>query len=104
MLDRDAQFRHINAVVRRALAAGLPVISVDTKMCICGSIPTMLHGADGNHDLEVLHVAAHPSRLMLPVVARPCAAGRRNGLDSFAIAPAARGCSAERQPTNERDT
>jgi hypothetical protein len=29
--DRDGQFRHINAVVRRALAAGIPVISVDTK-------------------------------------------------------------------------
>lgn len=29
--DRDAQFRHINAGVKRALAAGWPVISVDTK-------------------------------------------------------------------------
>jgi hypothetical protein len=29
--DRDAQFRHINATVRRALAAKVPVISVDTK-------------------------------------------------------------------------
>ena len=29
--DRDAQFRHINAQVKRALAAGYPVISVDTK-------------------------------------------------------------------------
>jgi hypothetical protein len=29
--DRDAQFRHINHCVRRALAAGWPVISVDTK-------------------------------------------------------------------------
>src|SRR5450755_410792 len=29
--DRDAQFRHINAEVKRALAAGIPVISVDTK-------------------------------------------------------------------------
>jgi hypothetical protein len=29
--DRDAQFRHINAEVKRALAAGTPVISVDTK-------------------------------------------------------------------------
>ena len=29
--DRDAQFRHINAVVKRCLAAGNPVISVDTK-------------------------------------------------------------------------
>jgi hypothetical protein len=29
--DRDAQFRHINREVRRALAAGWPVISVDTK-------------------------------------------------------------------------
>jgi hypothetical protein len=29
--DRDAQFRHINDQVRRALAAGQPVISVDTK-------------------------------------------------------------------------
>lgn len=29
--DRDAQFRHINAQVKRALATGLPVISVDTK-------------------------------------------------------------------------
>ncbi len=29
--DRDAQFRHINASVTRALAAGLPVLSVDTK-------------------------------------------------------------------------
>lgn len=29
--DRDAQFRHINAQVKRALKAGLPVISVDTK-------------------------------------------------------------------------
>ena len=29
--DRDAQFRHINAQVKRALAPGMPVISVDTK-------------------------------------------------------------------------
>ena len=29
--DRDAQFRHINAAVKRGLAAGSPVISVDTK-------------------------------------------------------------------------
>jgi len=29
--DRDAQFRHINAAVTAALAAGQPVISVDTK-------------------------------------------------------------------------
>jgi len=29
--DRDAQFRHINREVRRALTAGWPVISVDTK-------------------------------------------------------------------------
>jgi len=29
--DRDTQFRHINACVKRSLAAGLPVISVDTK-------------------------------------------------------------------------
>ncbi|MCX7050025.1 MAG: ISAzo13 family transposase [Candidatus Sumerlaeota bacterium] len=29
--DRDAQFRHINQQVQRALAAGMPVISVDTK-------------------------------------------------------------------------
>ena len=29
--DRDAQFRHINAAVQRALARGRPVISVDTK-------------------------------------------------------------------------
>jgi len=29
--DRDAQFRHINQQVRRALSAGMPVISVDTK-------------------------------------------------------------------------
>ena len=29
--DRDAQFRHINACVKRSLAAGGPVISVDTK-------------------------------------------------------------------------
>jgi hypothetical protein len=29
--DRDAQFRHINHGVKRALAAGWPVISVDTK-------------------------------------------------------------------------
>jgi hypothetical protein len=29
--DRDAQFRHINAQVKRALAQGTPVISVDTK-------------------------------------------------------------------------
>jgi len=29
--DRDAQFRHINASVKTALAAGLPVLSVDTK-------------------------------------------------------------------------
>ncbi len=29
--DRDAQFRHINRAVRRAMAAGSPVISVDTK-------------------------------------------------------------------------
>jgi hypothetical protein len=29
--DRDLQFRHINATVKRALKAGAPVISVDTK-------------------------------------------------------------------------
>lgn len=29
--DRDAQFRHINALVKRALARQTPVISVDTK-------------------------------------------------------------------------
>jgi hypothetical protein len=29
--DRDAQFRHINAQVKRALRRGTPVISVDTK-------------------------------------------------------------------------
>jgi hypothetical protein len=29
--DRDAQFRHINCAVQRALRAGDPVISVDTK-------------------------------------------------------------------------
>lgn len=29
--DRDAQFRHINARVKRALAAKTPVVSVDTK-------------------------------------------------------------------------
>ena len=29
--DRDAQFRHINAVVKRAVRLGQPVISVDTK-------------------------------------------------------------------------
>ncbi len=29
--DRDAQFRHINSMVARYLARGLPVISVDTK-------------------------------------------------------------------------
>jgi hypothetical protein len=29
--DRDAQFRHINACVKQTLAAGMPVISVDTK-------------------------------------------------------------------------
>jgi Rhodopirellula transposase DDE domain len=29
--DRDAQFRHISTCVKRALAAGRPVISVDTK-------------------------------------------------------------------------
>lgn len=29
--DSDAQFRHINAQVKRALATGVPVVSVDTK-------------------------------------------------------------------------
>lgn len=29
--DRDAQFRHINTTVKKSLARGLPVISVDTK-------------------------------------------------------------------------
>lgn len=29
--DRDAQFRHINAHVKRTMKAGVPVISVDTK-------------------------------------------------------------------------
>ncbi len=29
--DRDAQFRHINARVKKCLARGVPVISVDTK-------------------------------------------------------------------------
>jgi hypothetical protein len=29
--DRDAQFRHISAIVKRALKAGNPVVSVDTK-------------------------------------------------------------------------
>jgi hypothetical protein len=30
-LDRDAQFRHINATVKHCLRQGIPVISVDTK-------------------------------------------------------------------------
>jgi len=29
--DRDAQFRHLNTQVKRALAKGVPVVSVDTK-------------------------------------------------------------------------
>jgi hypothetical protein len=29
--DRDAQFRHINARAKKALAAGVPVLSADTK-------------------------------------------------------------------------
>jgi len=29
--DRDAQFRHIGAAVKKHLAQGLPVISVDTN-------------------------------------------------------------------------
>ena len=29
--DRDAQFRHINAVAESFLARGLPVVSVDVK-------------------------------------------------------------------------
>jgi Rhodopirellula transposase DDE domain len=29
--DRDAQFAHINATVKAAIAAGEPAISVDTK-------------------------------------------------------------------------
>ena len=29
--DRDAQFRHINAQIKRALSMGWPVVSVDTK-------------------------------------------------------------------------
>jgi transposase len=29
--DRDAQFRHINTQVKRALSKGTPVVSVDTK-------------------------------------------------------------------------
>jgi hypothetical protein len=29
--DRDAQFRHINRQVKRSLASGMPVVSVDTK-------------------------------------------------------------------------
>ena len=29
--DRDAQFQHINATVKAAIAAGEPAISVDTK-------------------------------------------------------------------------
>jgi len=29
--DRDAQFKHINAAVKKCLAQGIPVISVDTK-------------------------------------------------------------------------
>ena len=29
--DRDAQFRHINSMVKRAMAAGTAIISVDTK-------------------------------------------------------------------------
>src|ERR1019366_7957197 len=29
--DRDAQFRHINAAVKKCMAQGIPVISVDTK-------------------------------------------------------------------------
>jgi transposase len=34
--DRDAQFRHINREVRQAMAAGWPVISVDTKKLFSG--------------------------------------------------------------------
>ena len=29
--DRDAQFRYINKAAQRAVAAGVPVISIDTK-------------------------------------------------------------------------
>ncbi|MGQ0570399.1 MAG: ISAzo13 family transposase [Armatimonadota bacterium] len=35
--DRDAQFRHINAAVKRYLAQGWPVISVDTKKELIGN-------------------------------------------------------------------
>jgi hypothetical protein len=34
--DRDAQFRYINEAARRAVAAGEPVISVDTKKKLVG--------------------------------------------------------------------
>ena len=43
--DRDAQFRHINATVRRFLGAGDPVISVDTKKKeLVGSDPGYKNG------------------------------------------------------------
>jgi len=39
--DRDAQFRYINTAVRRALAQGWPVVSVDTKKKeLVGTSPT----------------------------------------------------------------
>ena len=53
--DRDAQFRHINARVTRALAAKVPVISVDTKtsplprfdpLLLCRSGPEEKHDHD----------------------------------------------------------
>ena len=63
--DRDAQFRHINVQVKRALAEGMPVISVDTKkkellgnndnvgkQCLPAKNPIKVNGHDF-HTLEI---------------------------------------------------
>jgi hypothetical protein len=44
--DRDAQSRYINEQVQRALAAGKPVISVDTKKAVAASLQLVQHDID----------------------------------------------------------
>jgi hypothetical protein len=56
--DRDAQFRHINRQVRRAMAEGWPVISVDTKKKeLVGNFENK--GRQWRHQKTAEHVNGH---------------------------------------------
>ena len=56
--DRDAQFRHIAAAVKRCLAQKSPVISVDTNYDPAAIMDTVF-GAGGNPSRAVRPTAAH---------------------------------------------